>query len=152
MLCRQENGAANGGREICIQLGGKIAPASQAPSPGPSDDDLTLDADPDPSFHHGMRITFKVWGLHAWCMDSSRHHAFFERTAKACCGCAMLAQDLTYTVKSHHDRKMQVSLLTSISGFFHPGQMSALVSRQPPSHPHMHAHVVDTAQGTPGKP
>ena len=36
-------------------------------------------------------------------------------------------QDLTYTVKSHHDRKVQVSLLTSVSGFFNPGQMSALV-------------------------
>ncbi len=41
----------------------------------------------------------------------------------------MPAQDLTYTVKSHHDRRMQVSLLTSISGFFNPGQMSALVRR-----------------------
>ena len=39
-----------------------------------------------------------------------------------------LTQDLTYTVKSHHNRKVEVSLLTSVSGFFSAGQMSALVS------------------------
>jgi hypothetical protein len=60
LRCRPDQGAASGGREIRIQLGGKVAPASQASSRSPPDDDLKLDADPDPSFHHGMRITFKV--------------------------------------------------------------------------------------------
>ena len=36
-------------------------------------------------------------------------------------------QDLTYSVRSHHNKKVDVSLLTSVSGFFNPGQMSALV-------------------------
>ena len=46
------------------------------------------------------------------------------------CGVNMppLAQDLTYTVKSHHNKKVEVSLLTGVSGFFNAGQMSALVS------------------------
>ena len=38
-------------------------------------------------------------------------------------------QDLTYTVKSHHNKKVELSLLTSVSGFFASGQMSALVSK-----------------------
>lgn len=37
------------------------------------------------------------------------------------------AQELTYTVKSHHDKKVEVSLLTRVSGFFNPGEMSALM-------------------------
>ena len=40
----------------------------------------------------------------------------------------LCVQDLTYTVRSHHNKKVELSLLTSISGFFNPGQMSALVS------------------------
>ena len=36
-------------------------------------------------------------------------------------------QDLSYTVRSHHNKKVELSLLTSVSGFFNPGQMSALV-------------------------
>lgn len=37
------------------------------------------------------------------------------------------AQELTYTVKSHHDKKVEVSLLTRVSGYFNPGEMSALM-------------------------
>ena len=39
-----------------------------------------------------------------------------------------LMQDLTYSVKSHHDKKVTLNLLSSISGFFNSGEMSALVS------------------------
>lgn len=37
------------------------------------------------------------------------------------------AQELTYTVKSHHDKKVDISLLSRVSGFFNPGEMSALM-------------------------
>jgi ATP-binding cassette subfamily G (WHITE) protein 2 len=37
------------------------------------------------------------------------------------------AQELTYTVKSHHDKKVDISLLSQVSGFFNPGEMSALM-------------------------
>jgi hypothetical protein len=61
---RDVHGTANGGRELHIQLGGKVAPvsisSSQPPSHSPSADDLGGDA--DPSFHRGMRITFKARG------------------------------------------------------------------------------------------
>ena len=40
--------------------------------------------------------------------------------------CSM--QDLTYSMKSHHDKKVTLNLLSSISGFFNSGEMSALVS------------------------
>lgn len=36
-------------------------------------------------------------------------------------------QDLTYSVKSHHDKKVTLNLLSSVSGFFNAGEMSALV-------------------------
>ena len=36
-------------------------------------------------------------------------------------------QELTYTVKSHHDKKVEVALLKRVSGFFNPGEMSALM-------------------------
>ena len=48
--------------------------------------------------------------------------------ATGCNHMPSLAQDLTYTVKSHHNKKVEVSLLSSISGYFSAGQMSALVS------------------------
>lgn len=38
-----------------------------------------------------------------------------------------MVQDLTYSVKSHHDKKVTLNLLSSISGFFNSGEMSALV-------------------------
>ena len=36
-------------------------------------------------------------------------------------------QDLTYSVKSHHDKKISLNLLSRMSGFFNAGEMSALV-------------------------
>lgn len=36
-------------------------------------------------------------------------------------------QDLTYSVKSHHDKKVTLDLLSSVCGFFNSGEMSALV-------------------------
>ena len=41
--------------------------------------------------------------------------------------CLAVVQDLTYSVKSHHDKKVTLNLLSSISGFFNSGEMSALV-------------------------
>ena len=40
-------------------------------------------------------------------------------------------QDLTYTVRSRQNKKVELPLLTSVSGFFNPGQMSALVRACP---------------------
>ena len=39
----------------------------------------------------------------------------------------VVVQDLTYSVKSHHDKKVTLNLLSSVSGFFNSGEMSALV-------------------------
>ena len=40
---------------------------------------------------------------------------------------SVVLQDLTYSVKSHHDKKVTLNLLSSVSGFFNSGEMSALV-------------------------
>ena len=41
--------------------------------------------------------------------------------------CAMVVQELTSSVKSHHNKKVTLNLLSSVSGFFNSGEMSALV-------------------------
>jgi len=44
------------------------------------------------------------------------------------CVCdSVVLQNLTYSVKSHHDKKVTLNLLSSVSGFFNSGEMSALV-------------------------
>jgi hypothetical protein len=45
-----------------------------------------------------------------------------------CCECSWLPrQDLTYTVNNAAKRGEKLALLRDVSGFFLPGQMSALV-------------------------
>ncbi|CAK0787534.1 hypothetical protein CVIRNUC_010754 [Coccomyxa viridis] len=42
-------------------------------------------------------------------------------------GMRITFKDLTYSVKSHHDKKVTLNLLSSVSGFFNSGEMSALM-------------------------
>ncbi len=39
----------------------------------------------------------------------------------------MSSQDVNYTVVNSQNKKEKINLLTDVSGFFNPGQMSALV-------------------------
>ena len=59
--------------------------------------------------------------------------------------CAVMVQDLTYSVKSHHDKKVTLNLLSSVSGFFNSGEMSALVRQ------HVLLHDAQVTVCWPGK-
>ena len=51
---------------------------------------------------------------------------YIEADIDCVCGSVVL-QNLTYSVKSHHDKKVTLNLLSKVSGFFNSGEMSALV-------------------------